>query len=372
MAVTKIKVALLTNVPAPYRVPVWRRLAQMPDIDLELIFCAKPHIDKQTDLSDYGFKMHFLTANYVIMQRRFMHIDTQIWSLLNQVQPDVLITTGYIPTFLFGFFWALKHKVAHIVMTDGTKNSEAVLTTIHRLVRRFVFKHSQAFIGACEGSRALYRDYDIPDEKIYLSYLCADNENFLTTRASKNSDFIFCGRFIAHKQPLFALQVAKEVAIRLGRKTSISFVGQGDLETELQSYAEQIKQWVDCYFPGYATQSELPQRYAEAKIHLFPSEWDPWGVVANEACASGLPTIVSPFPGVVGELLIDGYNAYVCDLNLELWTEAAVKLLNEDALYQTFSTNSRLSVEKYNYDNSALGLFNAIKHAFSISKRIYK
>ncbi|WP_347988532.1 glycosyltransferase family 4 protein [Methylomonas sp. AM2-LC] len=358
-----IKTVIVTNVPAPYRVPVWQRVAQTDGIDLELIFCAPAHIDTTTKPTEYGFKLHFLTGRYLAMQRRFMHWDTDVWSLLTQLQPDVIITTGYIPTFLFAFAWSLQKGVPHIAMTDGTANSEKTLTFVHRLLRKFVLRRSESFIGACLGSTTLFKQYGVSQQRIHLSCLCADNAKFKLPPINKSTDFIFCGRLLAHKHPQFALQVAQQVALRLGRKVSIDYVGSGQLETQLRSYAAEISAQVDCRFLGYVTQAELPACYANAKVFLFPSEWDPWGVVANEACAAGLPVIVSPHPGSVTELLVDGINAFVRDLDVEQWTLAAISLLTNQELYDQFSQNSRSQVANYNYDNSAQGMIEAIKQA---------
>ena len=360
---SEIKVAIVTNVPAPYRVPVWRRVAQTEGINLDLIFCARPHIDTSMDSADYGFITHFLTGRYLAMDRRFMHCDFRVWSLLNRLRPDVVITTGYIPTFLFAIIWAITHGVPHIAMTDGTAKSEKNLTWLHRLVRRFVLRHSASFVGACEGSLDLFRQYGVSEQKFHLSYLCVDNEKFSRSPSMASVDFIYCGRFVAHKRPLFVLQVAREVAIRLGRRTSVDFVGSGDMEDRIRAYANEIAEFVECRFLGYASQAELPQRYAAAKLFLFPSEWDPWGVVANEACATGLPVIVSPHAGAASELIVDGINGFVRELELEQWVQAAVNLLTDAALYSRFSHSSRQRVAEYSFDNSARGLLDAIRQA---------
>jgi len=364
-----IKTVIVTNVPAPYRVPVWRRVAETKGINLDLIFCASQHIDTSLNASNYGFNNHFLSGRYKIMERRFMHSDIGVWTLLNQLQPDVVITTGYIPTFLFAFFWALTHGVPHVAMSDGTANSEKSLSFLHRWVRRFVLSRSAAFVGACEGSSDLFRQYGVAEHQIHKAYLCADNERFSCPVPAAPIDFVFCGRFVAHKRPLFAMQVAREVAVRLGRRTSIDFVGSGIMETEMRAYADEIAEFVDCRFLGYASQSVLPQRYADAKLFLFPSEWDPWGVVANEACASGLPIIVSPYAGVAGELVVDGKNGYVRELDVKQWAEVSVKLLTDEALYKSYSQNSREQVAEYSFENSALGLTDAIRQAYDSEKR---
>lgn len=358
-----INAVIVTNVPAPYRVPGWRRVAEAGDIHLDVVYCTKPHIDTSLDAAAHGFSTHFLAGRYRAMERRFMHSDLGVWSLLDRLRPDVVITTGFIPTFLFAFAWAVMHGVPHVAMTDGTARSEKPLSWLHRFVRRIVFGRSAVFVGACEGSRDLFRQYGVPENRIHLSPLCIDNSRFSRPRSAAPVDFIFCGRFISHKRPLFAMQVAREVAIRLGRRTSIDFVGSGVMEREMRDYAAQISDFVDTRFHGYVTQAVLPSRYADARIFLFPSEWDPWGVVANEACAAGLPVIVSPHAGVAGELVLDGSNGYVRDLDVTQWTEAAVSLLEDEALYSRFLQSSRARVAEYTFDHAARGLANAIRQA---------
>jgi len=298
-----------------------------------------------------------------VSDRRFMHCDWRIWTLLSKIRPDVVITTGFIPTYLFAFVWAFVHRVPHVAMTDGTVQSEKSLSWFHRFVRRIVFSRSAAFVGACEGSRDLFRKYRAPEDRIQLSRLCTHNDSFRKPPSASPVDFMFCGRFVSHKRPLFAMQVAKEVARSLGRRTSIAFVGSGDLEPTMREYAEQIADYVDTRFCGFVAQASLPSHYADARVFLFPSEWDPWGVVANEACAAGLPMIVSPHVGAAGELVLDGHNGYVRELEVAQWADAAVMLLEDDALYARFSQSSRERVGGYTFESAAHGLARAIRQS---------
>jgi glycosyltransferase involved in cell wall biosynthesis len=364
-----IKAVIVSCAPEPYRVPGWRHMTQnSPDINFEAIYCSKSHTDTSLDTEEaHGFVTHFLTGHFYRMEKRFLHYDFGIWYLLNKLRPDVVITTGFIPTYLIAFVWAVTHGAAHIAMTDGTAQSEKTLSWLHRFVRRIVFRHSAAFVGACDGSRELFRQYGVPEERIHLSRLCVDNTAFLGARSGTIlTDFIFCGRLVAHKRPQFAMQVAQEVAIRLGRRTSIDLIGRGTLEPVLREYAAQISSWVDTRFHGYLSQAELPSKYRNGLIFLFPTEWDPWGVVANEACASGLPVIVSPHAGVAGELVIEGENGYIRELDVTKWAEAAIVLIQDKKSYDRFSRNSRARVTEYTFENAASGLANAIRQAKSV------
>lgn len=244
-------------------------------------------------------------------------------------------------------------------MTDGTAKSERELSFIHRVVRQVVFKRSEAFIAASDGSLELFRSYGIPVDKVFKSPLCVDNERFgRENRRSKVFDLMFCSRFADVKQPLLALDVAERVADALGRSVSILLVGSGELEVKLREKAENLV-GVISEFHGFASQEELPGLYASAKVFLFPTKWDPWGVVVNEACAAGLPIVSTPVAGVVGEIVQDGVNGYVRELDIDEWALVVSKLLEDRELYKAFSGNSVKLVAEYNYIAAADGIVRA-------------
>jgi glycosyltransferase involved in cell wall biosynthesis len=182
--------------------------------------------------------------------------------------------------------------------------------------------------------------------------------------AETKFDFIFCGRIVQDKNPLFALSVAASTAQRLGRKTAILFVGGGDQEEAVRAEAARIPHLVETEIYGYAaSQEELPALYRSARIFLFPTLRDAWGVVANEACAASLPVIVSPHAGVAGELVIDGENGFVRELDAGQWAECAALMLTQDAVYRRFARKSFNLVSRYNFENAAAGIIDACRHA---------
>ena len=88
-----------------------------------------------------------------------------------------------------------------------------------------------------------------------------------------------------------------------------------------------------------------------------------WGVVANEACAAGLPVLVSPHAGVADELIINGRNGFVCELNSVLWATRAAYLLRDEKRLRTFGDRSLLLVDQYRFDLAAKGIMAACKSA---------
>jgi glycosyltransferase involved in cell wall biosynthesis len=131
----------------------------------------------------------------------------------------------------------------------------------------------------------------------------------------------------------------------------------------MRDLANTLHETVAVRFLGYASQAELPQRYFDARVFLFPAGGEPWGVVANEACAAGLPVIISPHAGAAGELVIDGHNGLVRPLDVEAWGEAAVSLLTEPDRYRAYASAGRELVAKYSFDNAASGFVAAVRQA---------
>jgi len=359
------KVIFITNEPAPYRIPIFDKIAETPGFSLHVIYCCRREPNRQWDMPPVKFEHTFLRERIKTVNGRYIHNNPDVIPTLKRLAPDVIITDGFNPTHLYAFGYALLKGIPHIPMTDGTIDSEKALSPVHRLVRRFVYARSRAFLWASLGGKRLYESYGILDSRSFQSCLCVDNSVYsqepLAQAGEKQFDFLFCGRIEAAKSPLFALAVAQEVARRLGRKVKMLFVGTGTQEDDVKQAAATHPDLLDVTFNGHAAQHELPALYRSARIFLFPTLADVWGVVANEACAAGLPILVSRHAGVAGELVVDGENGYVCDLDVNLWAERAALLLTDPDLYRRFSERSRSIVSKYTFDDASSGIVTACR-----------
>lgn len=363
-----MRAVLVTNLPPPYRVPIFNRLARHPGLDFHAVFCTAREPNRAWDLPPMEFIHHSLRERYLTVHGRYIHHNPDILPLLQRLQPQVVITDGFNPTHLYAFGWARwrwrSRICAHIAMTDGTDQSERALTLLHQLARRLVFRHSQAFIAASEGGQRLFRAYGVDPERCTYSWLCIDNAAFAPPGAvDRPFDLMFCGRLEAAKDPLFALAVAHETARRLGRRVRLLVVGAGSLEGRLRDAARTAMRLVELRFHGFASQAELPALYQSARVFLFPTHGDVWGIVANEACAAGLPVLATPQAGVAGELVIEGRNGHVRELRVDEWASCAARLLTDDGLWRACSRYGLQRVQRYAFDSAAQGIVDACRIA---------
>jgi glycosyltransferase involved in cell wall biosynthesis len=340
-------------------------LAAGAGVNLLAIFCAEREPNRRWKLPPLDFGHTFLRERLATVHGRYIHNNPDVIASLKRFEPDVVVTGGFNPTHLYAFGYSLLKRVPHVPMTDGTDVSEQGLSSLHRCVRRFVYSRSRAFVASSTGGLRLYTAYGIAPDRCFKSCLCVDNTAFAPPQPrqpqERRYDFLFCGRIEEVKNPLFALDVAVETAKVLGRRIRILFVGAGAQEDALKSAASMHPEKVEAEFRGFADHEALPALYRSARVFLFPSLWDPWGVVVNEAGAAGLPSIVSPHAGAAGELLINNENGFVCQLNAALWAKRAATLLTRDDVWQQFSECSLALVREYTYDNAAAGLLAACR-----------
>ena len=80
-------------------------------------------------------------------------------------------------------------------------------------------------------------------------------------------------------------------------------LGDGPLREALNSQLSTLNLHSHVRLPGFKQYDELPVYYALAKAFVHASTTEQWGLVVNEAIASGLPVIVSNRCGCVPELV---------------------------------------------------------------------
>jgi glycosyltransferase involved in cell wall biosynthesis len=115
---------------------------------------------------------------------------------------------------------------------------------------------------------------------------------------------LFAGKFIAKKQPMDAIR-AVEWSRKMRSDIHLVMVGDGPLKAECENYCSSRN--LPVTFAGFLNQGEMPTAYAAADALVMPSVRDEtWGLVVNEAMASGIPAIVSDMVGCAPDLVITG------------------------------------------------------------------
>jgi glycosyltransferase involved in cell wall biosynthesis len=358
----KRQVVLLASIPGPYRERVHERAAELlgPDHDYTVVYMARVESNRQWDIDAGNYRSRFLRSRVVSIGDRYIHINRDVTAVLDELDPDVVITTSFQPTCLLAFAWCMRRRRHHVAFSDGWMYTEAALSWLHRALRRYVYARTRAFIGGSHRTLEVYRHYGVSEQQLFVSCLAIDNTAYERALATpKRFDIMFSGRIAEGKMPDFFVDVARELK-RAKPDLRVLVVGDGpDRERMLRALDEHS---IEYEYAGFLTQRELPPRYASARLLVFPTRSDAWGLVANEACAAGTPVITCEQAGVAGELVQHGVNGFVLELDAATWARHAHDLLSDSDRYARFRRESIARVQPYNYESAAAGIADAVRY----------
>ena len=293
--------------------------------------------------------------------KRYVHVNPDVWPALRAFRPDCVAIWNFNPTMLLAWLYARRAGAAFIVGTDGCLRSDRSNTAVHRWVRRRVFPTADACVGTSANSRDLFRYWGQPTEACFDCWLVADTEKFARYRGRpREYDLLFSGQFIERKLPHFFVDVVERLQ-RDKPDVSALLIGDGPLRAGVLQRLDALG--VRYSAPGFLGRDAIPAAYGSARIFLFPTKLDAYGVVANEALAVGLPIIANEEPGAVGEVILDGETGFVLPLDAVAWAGAAGCLLGDEPLYRRLSDRGIALIQRYTPEAAAQGLVAAFRHA---------
>ncbi|WAL60185.1 glycosyltransferase family 4 protein [Thermocoleostomius sinensis] len=111
----------------------------------------------------------------------------------------------------------------------------------------------------------------------------------------------YVGRMTYEKGINLLLSAAPKVLWEMAGQAKFVIIGGGNLEP-LKHQAWHLGIWEQCYFTGFMPEDDLNQFRHVADCAVFPSLYEPFGIVALESFAARIPVVVSDtggFPEVV-------------------------------------------------------------------------
>ncbi len=130
--------------------------------------------------------------------------------------------------------------------------------------------------------------------------------------------------------------------------------GKGGMLDELKAQVEYMGISNKVYFTGYLDAKQVQKMYKCADVAVFPSTYEPFGIVALEAMLAGVPTVVSDVGGLneIVEHGITGMKSYAGNSNSI--ADSILTLLYDHALATNVAKNAKAKVkELYNWNKIA-------------------
>ncbi|WP_066637844.1 1,4-alpha-glucan branching protein domain-containing protein [Desulfolucanica intricata] len=119
---------------------------------------------------------------------------------------------------------------------------------------------------------------------------------------------LFYGRLVPEKGVQVLLRALPHV-LRKFPKARLIVAGKGPYESYLKNLAGELGLNKVVSFPGFVDENTRKELLRQAGIAVFPSLYEPFGIVALEAMAAGVPIIVSDTGGM-SDIVTHGVDGY--------------------------------------------------------------
>ena len=277
---------------------------------------------------------------------------------------DFIIVNGYnnypfIVTFILNLFSFNRKYIATESDTQFSIPKSPLKRFVKWIYLSIIFrnKYILGFAGGSFSHKDLFRHYGMKENRIFLMPMMVDNSKFYQEEKlfPEIFTFLYVGRLVKHKNSENLIQQFNQ---NFSDKSAVlKIIGSGEQENYLKNKYSSQK----VIFLGKLFNDDLIAEFINSSCFVCPSEFEPWGLVVNEALSSALPVITTKEVGANNDL-INGKSTGMIASNMDEFGECMLNLYNDADLLMQFSKNaSDLMRNHWNYGLYDKCLQDAIK-----------
>lgn len=331
-----MKLSVVLTHPIQYYAPWFRHITRnCPKLDLTVLYATMPTPEQQgigfgvpftwdSSVTD-GYRFRIVSDNHQgtdVSSRNFWGAHARgIGRAIEESSPDIVLLPGWhSATYLRALYFCRRRGIPLLFRGDTHLGNRPPgwKGRLWSARTRVLLRAFDGYLAVGMRVREYLRSFGVPDSQIFNCAHCVDNDFFFERAAPYQNaerrtelrrsfglgddDFVilFVGKLEEKKRPADVLDAAARF-----RGASVLMAGAGELNGHLHAQAERLNVRMVC--PGFLNQSQLGQAYAAADCIVLPSDWgETWGLVVNEAMATGLPCIVSDRVGCAPDLVKSG------------------------------------------------------------------
>jgi glycosyltransferase involved in cell wall biosynthesis len=319
----KQKVAFVTIVPSPYQRDLFGALAARKEVDLSVYYLESAAPGTPWPEKELRSFERILPGFWVSFGNLRAHVN---WSLPDVAGADFVVLSSYTSftgqlLMRYGLrgrrwlFWGER-------MRPQAGAKQLIQTQLAAPIGR-----ATGIVSIGSAAEDDYRKRFPELQHFCIPYHCELAPFFAIPRnpgVRRTITFFFCGQMIERKG-VDLLLLAFDRLIANGMDAHLLLVGR---EAELPRFLKLVssKTRSRVLYEGFQAPESLPAYFARSDVFVLPSRHDGWGVVVNQALATGVPIITTDAVGAGLDYVENGINGL------------RVKAGDVDALYDAMQT----------------------------------
>ncbi len=361
----KRRLVILTEIIAPYRIPLFNDLAQRAEVDLHVVFLA----ETDPGLRQWQVYKDEIRFSYQVLPSWRRHIGKYnallnhgVSRALTDAAPDAILCGGYSYVASWqSLIWARLHSIPFFLWAESTQQDRRRRFTVVELLKTEFLRQCTGFVVPGQAARDYLHDLQIDGDRIFVAPNAVDNDLFSQAAAAARRNatalrkelalskryFLFSGRLVLEKGVFELLAAYKSLDDSLRHDVGLVFAGDGVCRQQLEAEAATISPG-KIRFVGFAQRDQLASYYALAEMLVLPTYTDTWGLVVNEAMACGLPIILSSVAGCAVDLIRENWNGIsVPRRDVPALARAMQRLASQPDLSAAMGANSAQHISRH-------------------------
>ena len=318
-------VALLMNFVAPYRVPLLEALRDR--VGRLSVLISVPMEKDRNWVPDWG-TLDVQVQRNVVLHRTYrdatgfsrqleIHVPFDTLPRLVRSRPDAVISGELgMRSLQCALYKLVRPGMPFLIWATLSEHSERGWGWARRALRRFILRRADGVLVNGESGARYIAGFGLPDGSIVRVNQPVDVDVFVRQPRVRNeragTRLLFSGMLVPRKGLMpFAAALADWCGRHPERSVEMWWLGGGELRGPLEALA--LPANLSFRFLGERPYAALPEVYAQADLLAFPTLLDEWGLVVNEAMASGMPVLGSIYSQAVEELVEEGRTGWLFD-----------------------------------------------------------
>jgi len=323
------RMLLITNIPTPYRIPLFNELnRQLSDegYSLKVIFGALEYTRRKWEINLEECKFEYL----VLPSRaiRLGNSESAIFTysglnrLLAKERPVAVLTNAF--SLATTKLW-LRNRIKrtpYVIWSGAIESKNRPISRYRIMQRKVLVRGAAGYVTYGTRAKEYLVSLGAEEDSIHIGINTVDTEFFWREanawrdkrKCSDMSRLLYVGNLSQGKRLDLLLHAIKVLSEH--RKDFVLYlVGDGPERRSLETLTKRLNIGPFVRFEGFRQKSEIPRYLAQSCCFLFPSEYDIWGLVLNEAMASAVPCIASVYAGATRDLIEDGKTGFAMDFS---------------------------------------------------------
>ena len=317
-----MKTLFVFNHPAPYKVKVYNELSKLKDI--QVIFERESAKDRPSSFyadNEYNFPVMFIKNG----------------AFSNENTYDLIVMNGYSTIAeMKAIRYMVRHKIPYVLQINGGIKKKD--NPIKRRMKKYYISHAQKYLSPCTEADKYLLYYGAREEDIYHypygNYYESEMIKKIPNQKEKeelrkkwnlpnNKIFVNASQFIERKNNFELISIFKD------REETLLLIGAGK---EKEKYEKFIKDnnIKNIIIMDFLKKKDLFEVLSCCDCFITLSFEDIFGHTTLEAMANGLPVISSDRVVSSLDLIENGINGYLVDLNNKETILSAINNVKEE------------------------------------------